>query len=142
MVKSLVADTSEAQIFSFVDAVSERNLKNAMRELARLRKKEHPLYILKMITYGFRNLLLVSDYLRDTGDYNQFNASRDLKLHPFVVKKTFAAVKNFTFQELKGIYGLLLKNDIAMKSGQIDPDLSLDILVTKLCTKGAIPINQ
>jgi len=141
MVRALVADISESQIFALVDALAARNLKLAMRELSKLRRKEPELYIFKMVIFGFRNLLLVADYLESKKERNYNTIAKKLKIHPYVVQKTLVALKNFDLKELEKIYGLLLKTDREIKTGKREVSLALDLLVIKLCLS-ALPLGR
>ena len=53
-------------------------------------------------------------------------------LHPFVVKKTYYAVQQFTFKELQEIYQKIFKIDLEIKTGKIEPATALDLLVSEL----------
>ena len=55
-----------------------------------------------------------------------------LKTPPFVVRKLMGQVRNFNLPQLKEIYHKLLDIDEAIKTGQTDGDVALDMLVTAL----------
>lgn len=131
-VELLVRPKITANVFDLVDGLGQKNLKRAQQELHKLLNTgEHELYILTMIVYQFRNLLIVKDLLdRKTPILQIKNKSG---LHPFVIQKTSQQCKNFTLDQLKVIYQKLLDYDIKLKTGKINPKLALDILVVELC---------
>ena len=59
-------------------------------------------------------------------------ATAQLKLHPFVARKTAEQARNFSLPQLEAIYQKLLDTDIAIKTGRHEPMLALDLLVVEL----------
>jgi len=55
-----------------------------------------------------------------------------LKLHPFVVKKTTRQAMNFSMEQLETVYRRLLEIDVAIKTGEMNDVLALDMLVVGL----------
>jgi len=94
---------------------------------------EHPLALLGMIVRQFRILIQVKE-LSERGLSQQDMAAR-LKLHPFVVKKAVRQAMNFSTEQLETIYRRLLETDVAIKTGQMDAVLALDMLVVGLSGK-------
>jgi DNA polymerase-3 subunit delta len=133
IVKKMVNDSSETKIFSLIDALAEKNSKKAMEEFGRLRKSEHGLYILTMIIFGFKNLLLLSDYLRTEKKDNLKKAAKDLKIHPFVVNKTYFSLKNFKERELRNIYKKLLQIDVRIKQEGEESEREVERFIFELC---------
>ncbi|MBU2036852.1 DNA polymerase III subunit delta, partial [Patescibacteria group bacterium] len=63
----------------------------------------------------------------------QFHSlAKTVKLHPYVLRKSFEQGKGFTFPALKKIYERLLELDIAIKSGRIEPQVALDLVVGEI----------
>jgi DNA polymerase-3 subunit delta len=64
---------------------------------------------------------------------SQFPAlAKKIKMHPFVLRKTFDQSKNFSFQALKNIYEKLAQTDMAVKSGRLESRAALDLLVAEI----------
>jgi len=127
----LVKAKLDNNIFNLVDALGNRELKKAGRKLEELLKSgEPPLYILTMIIYQFRNILLVKDLL--TRGKGKSEIAKEIKLHPFVLQKTFSQAENFSLGQLKKIYQYLVDADLAIKTGKIEPQLALNLLITKI----------
>lgn len=130
-VERMVKPKVEADIFKTIDSISLKNKKQAIGLLHKhLEKEDSPLYLLSMISYQFRNLLVVRDLI-DRGKPYQ-SISKITKLHPFVVSKSYAQAQSFTYQELKKIYQKILKIDLEIKSGRIEPETALDILIAEI----------
>jgi len=144
-VESMVKPKIEGNIFGLIDALGHKKSREAIKLLHDLLASgEHELYIFTMIIYQFRNLLIVKDYLENSKiqdarykkySNNNFQISKDLGLNSYVVQKTVLQAKNFTFDELKGIYHKLFDYDVKIKTGKIEPQTALDILIVELCNK-------
>ena len=109
----------ELNIFDLIDTVAQKNKPKAYGLLYQeLKSGGDPYYILTMIIYQFRNLLMIKG-LQEQG-FSQGDIAKRTKLHPFVVKKAANNSKNFTIEELKSIYQHLSSLDIRFKNGLID----------------------
>lgn len=132
-IELLIKPQIESNVFNLIDNIGAKNRKRALQELHQLLEAgQNELYILSMIVYQFRNLLIVRDFV-ERGVTNQYDIAKKASLHPFVAGKTLAQAKNYTIEELKKIYALLLDYDIAIKTGKIDSKTALDLLIVKLC---------
>jgi DNA polymerase-3 subunit delta len=130
-VRALVAAVSESNIFDLVDAIGRRETARALKLLHdQLAHNAAPIYLLSMITRQFRMLLQLRD-LAERGKTTE-QAAAQLKLHPFVAKKTADQARNFSLLQLEAIYQKLLDADIAIKTGRHEPILALDLLVAEL----------
>ncbi len=92
-----------------------------------LEKGDSALYLLSMINFQFRNLLIIKDLIENNKPYNVI--LREAKLHPYVIKKSYLQTNKFTFQKLKKIYQKIFEADIQIKTGQLIPETALDLLV-------------
>jgi DNA polymerase III subunit delta len=130
-VRTLVASVGESSIFALVDAISERKTKLALQLLhEQLSHKAEPPQLFGMIVRQFRLLLQIKDFAARGKTVEQ--AAAQLKMHPFVAKKTWAQSLNFSLPQLEAIYQKLLDTDIAIKTGRNEPMLALDLLVVEL----------
>ncbi len=126
-VDSMVKSEISPNIFSLVDAVAQKNVQVASKILSDLISQgENESYLLSMIAYQFRNLLIVKDLL-------ETNQPLSLSgLHAFVLSKTKSQIRNFSNQDLREIYGKILETDMNIKSGTLKPHLALDILISEI----------
>jgi DNA polymerase-3 subunit delta len=130
-VQLLVSYVQEANIFQMVDALGKRDSREAMRLLHRLLEDgQPPLYLLHMIARQFRILLRIKELLGKGTSEADIKAL--LGLHPFVVRKMAKQAPNFSIAQLEAIYHRLLDTDVAVKTGGMEPQLALYVLVTEL----------
>ncbi len=130
-VELMVKPNITVDIFKTIDALAEKNKKLALTLLHKhLDGDDNPLYILSMIAYQFKNLLMVKE-LSEKGLMYASIVKRS-GLHPFVVKKTYFSCRQFSFVELKNIYRAIFSIDSDIKMGKIDPETALDLFVAKI----------
>ena len=130
-VNLLVQDTSEASVFELVDALSSRRKGKAIRLYRKLLADGNaPLAILGMIVRQYRILISVKS-LREEGLSKDEIAAR-LGLHPYPVKKALRQIGAFTFAELLSIYDRLLETDYSIKSGEMDAEVAVELLLATL----------
>ncbi len=132
-VAALTPYMAETNIFKMVDALAEGRGKQAMQMLHHLlddTKNNDPFSIYGMIIRQFRNLLLAKEHLVGGGGTGSIAAA--VGVAPFVAQNLARQVRGFSLPQLEQIYRTLLENDIRMKTGRIDPQLALDLMVATL----------
>lgn len=130
-VRLLTPYAQNANIFAMVDALGNRQTAQAFRLLSQLRNEgAHPLYLLTMIVRQFRILLQVKELAAE--GQRQDAIAGQLRLNPFVVKKALTQARRYSLMQLLSIYDRLLAVDVAIKTGQMEANLALDILVVEL----------
>lgn len=131
-VELLVRANLGSNIFNTIDAIGANNKKEALGLLHRhLEKGEDPFYLLSMFIYQFRNLLKVADLKKQFGA-DEYAMARESKMHPFVVRKSLAQIRNFSWEKLKNIYQELGELDTAVKTGKVEIKLALDKFIVEL----------
>ncbi len=127
----LVKSKIESDIFKTIDALAARNAAAAFKFLYRnLAEGESEISLLGILVYQFRNLLLVKSQLESGTQY--YGLEKKLKMHPFVLRKTFEQSKNFSLTALKKIYERLMEIDLSIKSGQVEASAALDLVVKEI----------
>jgi DNA polymerase-3 subunit delta len=127
-VELLVKPKVEPDIFKTIDAMASKDKKRALKLLkAHLKKGDSPLYLFSMINFQFRNLLLVKDLMER--NLPPFASSG---LHPYIVKKSQFLSRKFEISELKKIYRKIFQIDLEIKTGKIDAQTALDLLVAEI----------
>ncbi|MBI4837306.1 MAG: DNA polymerase III subunit delta [Candidatus Portnoybacteria bacterium] len=130
-IASLIKTKISANVFQTIDALAQRNKKNALRLLYQhFEEGENAIYLLTMFAYQFRNLLVIKELVEKGISYPEL--AQRTKLHPFVIKKSFQQIKNFSLDGLKKIYGHLVEMDMAVKTGRIEPRAALEMLVMEI----------
>ena len=124
-VEELVFPVIDFNIFSTIDAIAQKEKKRAASLIRRhLENGDSPSYILSMISYQLRNLISVKGLKGK-------NLSQ-LKLSFFVLNRSLAQAKHFSLEELKNLYQKILDLDLGIKTGKIDPEVALDLLIFDL----------
>jgi len=130
-VELLVKPKIETDIFKTIDFLASKNKKKALELIKKhLEKGDHPLYLLSMINYQFRNLLIIKDLIEKNLPY--YLIIKKTQLKPFVVRKSYQQASKFTFPELKKIYQKIFQADLNIKTGKIKPEVALDLLITEI----------
>lgn len=119
-IKNLVKSEVDVSIFNIIDALGQKNKKQALKLIHDYFKKGGDEgYLFNRFVYQFRNLIKVKS-----------GGGEDL--HSFVFRKTTQQVGNFTFEELKKIYQKLFQIDLGVKTGKVDIRAALELFVAKL----------
>jgi DNA polymerase-3 subunit delta len=127
----LVPYSQDAIIFDLVDALGHRDGSTAAETLHHLLEEgEHPLGLLGMIVRQFR-LLVEVKALKAKGASSR-DIAQALKIHPFPASKLYRQATHFTAAQLEKVYRHLSDTDVEIKTGKIDSELALDLLVAGL----------
>ena len=127
----MVRPKIETDIFKTIDAISSKNKREALKLIHQhLEKGDSPLYLLSMITFQFRNLLIIKNLLDNQKSYS-FILEKS-QLHPLIVKKGYLLAKKFKIEELKKIYQKISQIDYEIKIGKIEPETALDLLIAEI----------
>lgn len=118
-------------IFKLIDQIVAGETYQVLSTLDALRRQgEENLLILGLITSTFRNLATI--YLAQKNGLAKFNLAKVLKIHPFVVAKSSEILVKLNLTSLVVIYENLVSIDSSIKTGKIDSEAGLDLLVVKL----------
>jgi DNA polymerase III subunit delta len=131
-VEHLTPLTAKIGDFELVNAIRDRNQRKAQALLHRSLQEDDPLRILQSIVYQFRVLIIAREILDEHGTLNDFPKS--LKIGYYPSKLALESASTFTTKFLEDCYHQLLRYDEAIKNGQMDGDLALDLLVIELTT--------
>lgn len=134
-VQTLTVGAKEASVFALVDAITARNLRDAARLLHQLLEDgAAPPYLLFMIARQFRLLLQTRD-LKAQGMDNQEISRRIGVFSDFAMRKTLEQARNAQRPALVAAYHRLLEADLAIKTGRLEGDLALELLLVELCRR-------
>jgi len=124
-VEILVKPEIETDIFGTIDAIAKKQKSLAFKLIQNhLEKGDSPFYILSMINFQIRNIILVKDLIE------RKRPLVEAGLHPFLLQKIIYQARKFSFQEIKKIYQKIFEMDLKIKTGQLKPDVALDLLVS------------
>lgn len=124
---------AEASIWDMVDAIGSRHGRTAAQLLhKKLSEGVSPFYLFSMVVRQFRLLIQVKE-LAEAG-HSPAEIAKTLKIHSFPAGKLYDQSKNFSLVQLERIYRHLLEMDVGAKTGQIDMDTALELLVAGVTT--------
>ncbi|MCX6741475.1 MAG: DNA polymerase III subunit delta, partial [Candidatus Parcubacteria bacterium] len=130
-VELLVKPNIENDIFKTIDALVSKDKKLALSLLHKhLDNGEVPLYLLSMITYQIRNLLIIKE-LQDLKTPYGLMAKKS-GLHPFVVQKSSYVCSQFPMEKLKKIYQKIFQVDSDIKTGKVEAETAMDLLLSEI----------
>jgi len=128
-VELMVKPKIESDIFKTIDAIAAKNRRLALLFIHNhLEKGDNPVYLLSMVNFQFRNLLIIKELIEKQKPY--YAIAKITKLHPFVVRKSYEQAVRFSFAELKKIYQQLFEADLAIKTGKMDSEAALDLFLS------------
>lgn len=128
-VEALTPFRGQSSIFSLVDAIGQRRMKDAQRLLNGLLRDIDPGYAFAMIIRQFRLLIQAREALALGTD-----PAQAIPGPGFVRKKVASQARNFNLHDLEAIYGALLDMDLAAKTSLIDIETGLDMLLGSLAS--------
>lgn len=136
-VRSLLRPKTEANVFLFFDALAQKN-EEKVRKLYKniLKANQLKVIIIGALASQFRKLI-VAKFLLEQGR-SRIDVQKALGSSGFAVDKVILQAKNFTRSELITCYFDLLKMDFNDKSGKEFSEISLDLLINKICAKKSI----
>jgi DNA polymerase-3 subunit delta len=130
-VELLVKPNIENDIFKTIDALASKDKKQALTLLHKhLDNGDNSLYLLSMIAYQFRNLLIIKEL--SAKGLPASGWQKTCGLHPFVVQKSYYLCNQFSMDSLKKIYQNIFQVDSDIKTGKIEPELALDLLLAEI----------
>ena len=133
-VQYLTPDSARIEDFALVNALRDGDQRRALGVLHKMLETDDPLQIFGSITYQFRLLLLARTAL-DEGHPEQGvvdQLTSQMKVHPYPARLAAQQARQFKLSTLENIYRHLLDLDVAIKTGQIEGAVALDLLVTNL----------
>jgi DNA polymerase-3 subunit delta len=129
-VELLTPLTSKIGDFELVNALRDRDARKAQVLLHRSLQEDDPLRIFQSIVYQIRLLIIARELIDNNGTIDEIPKS--LKISYYPAKFALESAAHFTSKFIDMIYHRLLEFDEAIKTGQMDADLALELLVAEL----------
>jgi DNA polymerase-3 subunit delta len=131
-VREISSLSREESIFALVDAILEGKVKDAQAMLHRMLKYgAAPQQILAMVERQLVLILRVKEIMQDTSIPE---IREKLGLNPrYPLDKTLKQARSFTIPRIRKAFHHLLDTDIAIKTGQYEDELALNLMVIELC---------
>lgn len=135
-VRTLVSATREVSVFNLVDAISAGRREEALRWLPRLFQEGWTAgHLLALLVRQYRHLLLA----RELHEVHTPTAEIGRRLgmaSDYALRKTVEQAARHPMQRLESAYRYLLAADVAMKTGALEEELALALLIDDLCRAG------
>ncbi|UCD08784.1 MAG: DNA polymerase III subunit delta [Dehalococcoidales bacterium] len=132
-VQVVVGYNQQATVFNMVDAILEFKAELAEKMLESLfRSGMAPVYLLFMIARQVQLVVRVKELNRKRSTNREMQGKLGISSE-WVLKKTIDQASRYSSSRLKDVYRRLLDTDIAIKTGKMDPELALNVLVAELC---------
>jgi DNA polymerase-3 subunit delta len=130
-VRALTSHVQQDNIFALVDAIVEGKAERAVDALEQfLLRGAAPTYILSMLARQFRFIILVKEMLKSSRP--RTDIQNELDLADFALRRTLEQATRYTPNQARLIYKRLLETDLAIKTGGVEPQMALEILVAEL----------
>lgn len=132
VVDRLTQNEQEQKLFGFIDELSQRRRGAALQSLRRLfADGQAAPYVLFMVARQARLLLNVKELTRQRLRPDEM--AKQLGQQPFVVRKAAEQARGFSDEELLALHSRLLELDHATKTGRMEPETGLEMLVIETC---------
>lgn len=115
----LVQFKIDSNIFNLIDSAFSNKAKALILFENYFSDGGDPMHLLNMLAYQLKNMLIVKEFMDKNLHYRLILAKT--KMHPFVFRKVYDLSKKYTLEELKKIFGKLANFEIAVKTGQAQP---------------------
>jgi DNA polymerase-3 subunit delta len=130
-IDALVSGAVQYQIWDLTDAVIEGRGDRALSVLRAMDARDHPRQLLiYMLTRQYRQLLLAQALLQQGQGANEVGSR--LGLQNFPLRKVIDQAGRYAPDRLEAAYRRLLQTDVAVKTGVLDVDLALEMLIVDL----------
>jgi DNA polymerase-3 subunit delta len=134
-VDALVSASVQLQFWDLTDAVIEGRGERAIAVWKAMDARNHPPQLLAyMLVRQYRQLLLAQSLLRQGLSADQIGSQLNLSGYP--LRKTVDQATRYPADRLETAYRKLLASDVAVKTGVLDVDLSLEMLIVELAELG------
>ncbi len=132
-VELLCPYTADSETFAMTNAIGRRDARSALDQLhKRLQEGQNPLAILGGISAQFRGLLEVKSMAASGLSPAEIARKKGWK-SDYAARMRLQEARNFSIERLVQIFSILLETDKAIKTGQIEQTLALDVLISRLC---------
>lgn len=129
-VRELVAPSTEQSVFDLVEAMTAGRVDAALRFYRRLLEaRENELYLLTMVQWQLRNLLLAKTA---PGEMAPAELAKTAGMSPYVAGKMLAAQQRHEEGALKEAYRMAADCELDIKSGRMKADAAVERLIYRI----------
>jgi DNA polymerase-3 subunit delta len=140
-VDDMVAGAVSFMTWDLTDAVIEGRTDRALSVLRRMNAKDQPPQLLTyMLVRQYRQLMLAQAHLYDGLSAAQIGA--EMGLQGFPLRKIVEQASRYQADRLETAYRRLLENDVAVKTGLLDADAAIEMLIVSLTELAKAPSRR
>ncbi len=133
-VEYLCPYTVDSEAFAMANAIGRQNIEKALDQYHKhLNEGQHTLAILGSITSQFRSLLEIKSMAESGMTPPQIAQAKGWR-SDYPVQIRLREGKKFSTKQLVDVFSILLETDKAIKTGQMEETMALDMLITRLCS--------
>jgi DNA polymerase-3 subunit delta len=137
-IEELVSGAREYMTWDLTDRVIEGRADRALDVLRRMDAKDMPPQRLTyMLVRQYRQLLLAQSLLREGMSAAQIGEHLGIRQYP--LQKVVEQASRYPAEALEAAYRRLLEHDVAVKTGVLDADASLEVLIVALAELAQTP---
>lgn len=131
-IEALVSSAIDYRFYNLTDAVIAGAADQALRVLQAMDKRQNPpQFLLSILTRTYRQLILVQALLREGLGAAEIGKQLGIG-QPFPLSKVMEQATRYPAARLEAAYRRILEADVALKTGALDPDTCLDLLIAEL----------
>ncbi len=128
-IDKLCPNTLEHTIWELIDYINDDQAHKAAKRMQDiLDQGNDPFFVLLMITRNLRLIFLTKRFMEKGQSLGQI--AKKTKTPPFAVKKVMRSARKTSYGRIKKLYEKLYNIDYSGKTGQLDVQLALDILLS------------
>lgn len=130
-IEFLIKPKFETNIFNTIDQLAMGEKKEFLNMMHKhLDNGDQPLYILSMIVFQLRNLIIAKELINHPEQKDL--VLKSLGVNPFVLRKLTSLNKGLSLAKLKTLYQNVFNLDNKIKTGEIEPILGLDLFISEI----------
>jgi len=126
-VEAISVSVAEGNVFAMVDALANRDGRNASALMYRLLEEREALSLFQMVVRQFRMILVARELMDNGGKINDL--TNRFHLQEFVSKKVWSQARRFPMSTVVSVFHQLLELDYQIKTGEIEDNLAIETFV-------------
>jgi DNA polymerase-3 subunit delta len=126
-VEAISVSIAEGNVFAMVDALANRDGRNASALMNRLLEERDALSLFQMVVRQFRMILVARELMDNGGKINDLATA--FHIQDFVSKKVWSQARQFSMSMIVSVFHQLLELDRQIKMGEIEDSLAMEIFV-------------
>jgi DNA polymerase III subunit delta len=134
-IRQVVSAAQEADVFIMVDAIMDHKVGQAEQILQKLLQNGvAPTQMLVLLARQVQMLVQLKDLKSQKKPISEIQSKLGI-FNEFVWNKIYSRAEKYSLDQLKGIYQNLLQTDLSIKTGRLEGDLALNLLVAEMAEK-------